>query len=84
MAGPSPITYMTPSAISGLNGNLPPRPGARWVQASSSLLTFVLLICLSAEYCIESMVPPKSLHVVYGCFLAVGLSEDSHEAGKQY
>src|SRR5260370_33504519 len=67
-AGPSPIAYMTPSPTSGLNGNLLPRPGTRWVQASSSLLTFVLLICLSDEYCIESMAPPKSLHVAYGCF----------------
>src|SRR3984893_10880985 len=68
MAGPSPITYMAQPTISGLNGNLPPRPGTRWVQASSSLLTFFLLICLSEEYCIESMDPPKSLHVAYGCF----------------
>src|SRR5437870_2323939 len=70
MAGPSPITYMTSSTISGLNGNLL-RPGTRWVQANSSLVTFVLLICFSDEYCIESMDPPKSLHVAYGCFWAV-------------
>src|SRR5260370_40987316 len=33
---------------------------------SRDCFTFVLLICVSAEYCIESGVPPKALHVVYG------------------
>src|ERR1700733_4580156 len=68
MAGPLPITYMTWSTSSGLNGKLRPRPGTKWVQASSSSPTFFLLICLSEEYCIESIAPPKSLHVEYGCF----------------
>src|SRR5260370_13723142 len=40
---------------------------------SRDCFTFVLLICVSAEYCIESGVPPKALHVVYGGTFGVRL-----------
>src|SRR3984957_3216007 len=47
---------MTPSTIRGLNVYVP--GPASYIQATSSCLTFDLLICLRDEYCEESA-PPR-------------------------
>src|SRR6266540_7099635 len=63
LAGPS--RNMTPSTTIGLKPKLPFLSGTGKNHACSSRLTLPLLICVSAEYCMEFDVPPYSLHVVY-------------------
>src|SRR5262245_39578683 len=60
----APSTYITLPATIGLKRTVPSPAG--YVQATSSCFTFDLLICFSAEYCVEPGPPRYPVHVVNG------------------